>query len=538
MEALGPFLGVVAWLVVCWLGLAFVTVPLTLLAIAAGLVYGATLTVIGYVRIYCGAEDEGTKGSDAGVEGSRREGVLASPDAEARRSLRAPYPRWDDAWPSYLSWQVERDVAAVAAWPAHQANQLLVKGTEQARSQVRLVLGLLPAAPAPFGFLAGVTAGTYVGWAVLAAAVEGVTVIPRVARLCAIWALRAIDSSLRWWRGTAVTCPSCRYVAWLPAYHCLNGDCPVVHRDVRPGRLGVWLRRCQCGRHLPTTVLRAARVLTPACPNCGNPLHPGAGLVTDARIVLSGGPAVGKTQLLVRAAAEMTWPGSPSPWESADEDTASWLRAVQALARGRPEDRTALPSEHRLLTFRRSARGKQQYFHIADIDGKHFETSRDAPELWQLSTTRRHLLVIDATVLPSVRDRIGSAGPAYRGSGGNPLAYAWTETSVAQAELPYRLLVAQLNRLGARTRQCSLALVITKADCLAAHGLAPGQGEKGTSAKGLRDWLHAIELHNLVEAAEYDFAWVRCFLVGEGQAGSAAPFEWLLHQYPHGAATP
>jgi hypothetical protein len=335
-----------------------------------------------------------------------------------------------------------------------------------------------------------------------------------------------------------VTCSSCRYVAWLPAYRCENGDCPAVHRDVRPGRLGVWLRRCQCGRYLPTTVLRAARVLTPSCPNCGDPLYPGAGVVTDARIVLSGGPAVGKTQLLVRAAAETTGPGWPSPWEPADEDTATWLRAVQALARERPEDRTAPPSGHQLLTFRRSARGKQQYLHIADLDGKHFETSRDTHELWQLGTTRRHLLVLDATILPSVRDRISPAAPADRESGGVSSAYAWAETSVANAELPYRLLVAQLNRLGARPRKCSLALVITKADCLAAHGLAPGQGENGISAQGLSEWLHTIELRNLVEVAEHDFARVRCFLVGEGQAGSAAAFEWLLSQYQHGAATP
>jgi hypothetical protein len=180
----------------------------------------------------------------------------------------------------------------------------------------------------------------------------------------------------------------------------------------------------------------------------------------------------------------------------------------------------------------------QQYFHIVDLDGRHFQTAANSPELWQLGTTRRHLLVLDPTVLPSIRNHMGSAGSSSRPSGGQPSDYSWAETTVAEMELPYRILVAQLNRLGARTRQCALAFVVSKADCLAAHGHAPGQDPSGTSATEPREWLRTIELHNLVDAAEHDFAKVRCFLVGEGQGDSAAPFEWLLRQYPRGAATP
>jgi Double-GTPase 2 len=518
-------LGVAAWAVLCWLGLAFVTVPLTLLAVAAGLIGGATLTVVGYLQIYRGAEDAR---------------VMAMPDPETPRGTRAPYPRWDDAWPSYLSWQVERDVGAAVAWPGRMVNRLLAEATRQARTHAGLLLGLLPATPAAFGFLAGVTAGTYGGWLVIAAAVEAVLIIPRCARLCAISALRTVDFSVRWWRGMAVTCAGCRHVAWLPAYRCDEHVRPVLHRDLRPGRLGVWQRRCQCGTPLPTTILRAARVptLKPACPNCGGLLHPGAGARTDARIVLSGGPAVGKTRLLVRAAVEMTKLDLPSSWQPADEHTATWLDAMQAPmekhAGGRPDP----PARPQLLTFSRSPRGMQQYFHIVDLDGRHFQTAANSPELWQLGTTRRHLLVLDPTVLPSIRNHMGSAGSSSRPSGGQPSDYSWAETTVAEMELPYRILVAQLNRLGARTRQCALAFVVSKADCLAAHGHAPGQDPSGTSATEPREWLRTIELHNLVDAAEHDFAKVRCFLVGEGQGDSAAPFEWLLRQYPRGAATP
>lgn len=521
MEEFGVFLLAVAWGVMCWLGFAFVTVPLTFVAVAAGLLCGATLATMGYLRVYRGAED--TR-------------VLVRPDAAAPRGPRAPYPRWDGGWPGYLSRQVDRDVLAAIAWPGHEANRWLAAGSKQASSNPGLLIGLLPATPGLFAFFVGVMAGVYAWWAVLAAAVEGVAILPRLARLFAIGALRAVDASVRWWRGAALTCPGCRHVAWLPAYPCDDDRCAVVHHDLRPGRLGVLVRRCQCGTPLPTMVLRAARVLRPACPSCGDPLPPRVGVITDVRIALAGGAAVGKTRLLVRAAVEMTGPEWASPWEPADQHTTTWLRGVQATA-GEPHPDGPEPlGEHRLLTFRRHTRGESQYFHVADVDGRNFETDSSISELWQIGSTRRHLLVLDATLFPSIRDRLYPSGSTGRGSGmlSNDL---WADTRVAKLELPYRLLVTQLNRLGARTRRCSLALVITKADCLTGHDLVPGRDAGVTSAKEIREWLRTTELHVLVEAAEHDFARVRCFLAGEGLADAAAPFEWLLRQYPHGTAT-
>jgi hypothetical protein len=519
MSDIAVFLGVIAWGVACWLGVAFVTVPLALFAILAGLVYGAVLTVGGYLQVYWGTQD-------------RR--VLIRPDAESPRRPSAPYPYWDDAWPSYLSGQVERDIIAAAAWPLRQAHDLWMQGIETAMSNGPILLGLLPLAPTPFVFLVGVSAGTCGGWAALAATIEVIITISRGFRLSAIGMLRATDSVARWWLGAAVTCPACRYVTWLPAYQCDEGEddtneadvneydtgrCDTIHRDLRPGRLGVWIHRCQCGKALPTTVRRAGRALTPVCSNCSRPLYEQAGLAADARIALSGGSGVGKTQLLMRAAIEMTSRSRSAPWEPGDDQTAEWLRHVRKFG---PESAKG----QALLTFHRSVSGRQCYFHAADLDGQHFQSDKNNPALWQLGVTRRHLLVLDATVVPRVRDRIGLGA-----SGGTHSRPAWAESSVAIAERPYRLLVAQLSRLGARPRKCSLALVVTKADILARYGVGPDD-------LGLRAWLRSVELHNLVMAAEHDFGRVRYFLVGEEQGNPAEPFEWLLSQYPRGAARP
>ena len=523
-----PFLLIlagIAWLVLCWLCLAFVTVPLTLFAISAGVLCGVALAINGYRRIYTGTEDKR---------------VLARPDAEAPRGPRAPYPRWDGGWPSYLSWQAERDFLGAFAWPRRQAGRFWAKGMEWARPYVLPIMGALPLLPVPVGFLVGVTAGTYGGLAVLATAVEIIMAIPRSLRLSAIWVLRGVDSSVRWWRGAAPTCPRCRHVTWLPAYRCPGpGPCKIIHRDLRPGRLGVWQRRCQCTEYLPTTVLRAASILTPICPNCSAPLYEQAGVVPDARIALSGGPAAGKTQLLMQAIAEMTNPSAAWPWEPADDDTARWLRKAQNLVNRLPGDGPEPTTGPRLLTFCRRRSGREQrYFHITDADGRHFETSRDNPALWQLSTTRRHALVLDPTTFPSIRDQMGSDAMISPANHGKRPDLAWTETSMATAELPYRLLVAQLSRLGASSRRCSLALVVTKADILAAQNLAPELGAAGSSANGLKEWLCSVELDKIVDAAEHDFADVRYFLIGERQKDSAAAFEWLLNQYPRGTGVP
>ena len=204
-----------------------------------------------------------------------------------------------------------------------------------------------------------------------------------------------------------------------------------------------------------------------------------------------------------------------------------------------PGEEPELTTELGLLTFcRRRCEQEERYFHIVDADGRHFETGKDNPALWQLGTTRRHLLVLDPTTFPSIRDRIGSGASVGSGNDSKRSDLAWTETSMATVELPYRLLVAQLSRLGASSRRCSLALVVTKADTLAAHRQAPELGADGSSASGLREWLCSVELNKIVDAAEHDFAEVRYFLIGEGQKDSAAAFEWLLSQYPRGAGVP
>jgi hypothetical protein len=350
--------------------------------------------------------------------------------------------------------------------------------------------------------------------------------------------LRAADYLVQWWSGAAATCPDCRWITRLPAYWCSNDRCEAIHRDLRPGRLGVLWHRCRCGAPLSTTVWRASRTLTPACPACDHLLHDAAGVTPDARIALSGGPSAGKTQLLMWAMAAATVAGaSPGMWEPADGPTAAWLRDSRDVLANWPDRRpppTAAPS---LLTFRSGSDRDRHYVHFTDIDGKCLLTDTAYPALRQLGTTRRHLLVFDATTFPIVRDKIDPAGLSPEPAESADATAMGIAT--ASAELPYHLLVVQLNRFGARTRRCSLAIVLSRAD-LTIGDMSFKPDPVGPRSLQVRQWLRIIGMHNLVETAERDFGEVRYFLAGYGieSADPFAPFAWLLNRYSRGPSIP
>ena len=90
--------------------------------------------------------------------------------------------------------------------------------------------------------------------------------------------------------------PARYHVTPRPAYRCPG--CARLHRDVRPGGLGLFTRRCECGTLLPTMVLRAAWHLQAVCQKCGEPLRPGSAALRDVRIPIFGDTSAGKTRFM------------------------------------------------------------------------------------------------------------------------------------------------------------------------------------------------------------------------------------------------
>ena len=109
-------------------------------------------------------------------------------------------------------------------------------------------------------------------------------------------AARGAESSWHKLKRAEASCPHCYHVMPRPAYRCPG--CAKLHRDLRPGRLGLFARRCDCGTLLPTMVLRAAWRLSAVCQKCTKPLRAGSGALRDVRIPIFGDTSAGKTRFL------------------------------------------------------------------------------------------------------------------------------------------------------------------------------------------------------------------------------------------------
>ena len=68
--------------------------------------------------------------------------------------------------------------------------------------------------------------------------------------------------------------------ACIQCFHVTTGRPTVprvreLHHDLRPSRLGLIIRRCECGTHIPTMASRAAWHLTAVCKRCQESLPEG-----------------------------------------------------------------------------------------------------------------------------------------------------------------------------------------------------------------------------------------------------------------------
>lgn len=87
--------------------------------------------------------------------------------------------------------------------------------------------------------------------------------------------MRTAETWRRERRRAHASCMNCFYVSPWPAYQCPG--CLSLHHDVRPGRLGLFFRRCQCGTRFPTRASHAARHMTAVCKRCLQSLPGGRG---------------------------------------------------------------------------------------------------------------------------------------------------------------------------------------------------------------------------------------------------------------------
>ncbi|WP_326561235.1 TRAFAC clade GTPase domain-containing protein [Micromonospora sp. NBC_01796] len=527
--AMAVAIGVGIYISVCIAALIYVTTPLALVALGAGALTGVGLSLYGAIQVFAGLSMRAPILTPAGVASGQLAGKVRQ--AQVRR---------DRAWPQYYAQQARLDLTAilcslyriVARVCARTVKPFLRPGRR------KLLLGW-PLLLVGVAGLVGFVGGAALGAALVTIAAGSLAAVAWLIGLALVAVLRATD---RMWQKVfraSGSCPRCYHLTTLPAYRCpgthstqerREGD--DLHRDIRPGRLGVLWRRCSCGQRLPTTVLRAARVLQACCPHCSEPLHQGAAVSTDIRIPVFGASSAGKTQLIMAALVSMLGPGPGQHGGSgtdsdrvtlADEHSQrrynEYLRLVQE-DRAAPKTDAAQQPIAVTLDIRDGRRSA--LVHLFDAAGEALVDPRVSATYAYLDYARTLLFVLDPFSIPAVRDLSSDA-----------FTDLFLEANPAQhdPEDSYQSTVMRLRGYGVHTARQRLAFAVTKRDLLEQ---LPVGVDLGTDSDAVRDWLVARELDNLVSAANRDFAEVRFFLVSSKDlsgAGAVAPVNWLLSMY-------
>lgn len=315
--------------------------------------------------------------------------------------------------------------------------------------------------------------------------------------------------------------PQCYLVTPRPAYKCFR--CGELHRDIRPGRLGLFDRRCKCDALLPTMVLRAAWRLEAVCQRCGEPLRHGAAALRDTRIPIFGDTSAGKTRFLYAALDSLVDPTRGAGIELSFPDETSKHAAHLAfnlIRSGRETVKTssALPVA---LTCQIGFGTDKTLVHLFDAAGENYRDSQMHDSLSFLGDGHGLVYVLDPFSIGLVRDQMtGQSAVVIR------LAHA----AAGDPEIVYSEVISRLRDSGVKAAKQRLAVVVSKADLLAAGGI-----EVPADSQALAEWIADMGVHNLVLSARHDFAEVRYFAVASLAAVEAspaydacAPLRWLL----------
>ncbi|WP_006246538.1 TRAFAC clade GTPase domain-containing protein [Mycolicibacterium tusciae] len=433
---------------------------------------------------------------------------------------------WDWAWPSYLPYQVTEDVKAIYA-----TQTTLLSGYWKsafgriATSGIAVRVIATPLIAGSIGlFGASVLLVTTLILALLAIPFA----LAMLLRWVIIFALRGIDVAYRIVMRSSAKCPDCYEPTTLPSFECPNTGCATVHRDVRPGRLGVFVRRCGCGASMPTMVVRSSwSKLQAKCPSCNAALSQGAGSRRTVQIPVFGTTASGKTRFMLSATVALgeklhsqggTLAGSTNTAQG-QLDSARQLIIERANT---AKTDAKLPQAFGLVV--EPAEGRAVELHLYDAAGELFDTWDSSANLRYLHSAEGMVFVVDPLTTPAAKaalQRTGATGSVSIGHG-SP-----TDS--------YDNAVEHLRAAGSDLKQKSLAVVLTKADVLlqlpVAGDLTPGD------EASVRDWLVEHDLDSLMERTRLDFGSVKFFTVDSMHSTDPAaplspfhPLDWLLRE--------
>lgn len=357
-------------------------------------------------------------------------------------------------------------------------------------------------------------------------------------------------------KSVSFRCQKCTHAYDIPVYCCPK--CGINHVRLRPGRYGVFKRKCVCGSKLPLTVKAKGKYLTvdPAtsqrtwtkfkiedmrslCPYCGN--EDNAGITHPISIALIGGASAGKTTFKVAFLKDFLDEEIVKyniDYEFPSADYESEFKRIESYYRGLPIPPTQHGTEYDIITFsfflKHKKFGVDRLIHLYDMPGESFQRG-DAQEGWHMYTFNDGaVFLIDPYSLTKIREEsqneIKGSSMGISAASMNELIEALIDT-LRQVRTP-------MNRRGKFT--IPIALTINKADSLR---LKQQIGDE--AIKKLMN-AHPDVFHDYYMTMDY---LCRCFLVDNGCSGFIsnldANFETVhffssspIGSVPKGARTP
>lgn len=375
--------------------------------------------------------------------------------------------------------------------------------------------------PLGVGGAAGMAAGTALGTVAAAgcALIELAVVTVSTGVMRAIGGvLRAVDSAVLRIRNIRMICPVCSERVNYPGYLCPGPGCTRRHRDVRPGRFGIFRRRCECDTTMPTLLLFGSSRMDAFCPNHGHLLEHRPGEVPEIVLPLFGATGAGKTRLLYSMVTQLrAWNATEGfHAEFADSDTTRELRAAEGILRSRSTTSVTAPAKlPRAHVIRLTTGRNTRILHMFDAAGEHFYHSERTQELLYLGKALTFILVID----PLSVDSFWASLPADRQAKLAPI-----RSAAPSPDLAYQQTHQQIEAMGVHLRQVRLAVVFSRGDLV-----DPPDGEVAAWA------CHELGLGNLIRSTRLNFKETRFFVTAatmrpDGMIDESVPtlMRWLM----------
>ncbi|MGI9004310.1 MAG: TRAFAC clade GTPase domain-containing protein [Pseudonocardia sp.] len=517
LVAIGVLIGIVLYAFACGFALFWVVGPGMPFALVAGVAVGVLLPLVVLVGTLLRVD--------------RFAAPTVTPfDVRERLPKTGTNFERDGAWPNYLFAQSRTDLGTAVEHTTNVVNRMWTRTTAWVRGgsvvllfwpllllplvgAITLTLAAVATAIAAYALLGVVLAVAWLGW------------------LLVVGVLRGVDLGVRQLRRARATChhAGCNHRSMLPAYRC---RCGVVHHDIRAGRQGAFVRRCECDHLIPTTVLQAAAGLVPVCQNCNRELRVGAAVLTDVLVPVFGPASAGKTRLVLagmvalgrhlRAVGGSLRPVGP-------ESEATFSEATTVVESGRQTTKTDASQPPAGVTVRLSVARRKVLLHLFDAAGEFFSNREQNSELPFLGDAQGLVFVLDPFSVPAVADDLhGALAPRL----------SRAQPARMHPEQSYLVTVQWLRDQGVALTRKPLAVAVVKADLLL--GLPPAADLNVDAESGeIETWLREKGLDNLLDGAARDFGEVRFFLVSSLEAGTdvdgwadrtspARPLLWLL----------